>query len=124
MFDMTHSKSGDILSALIAFAVALSTLTSPDTSQVMIILNRAGAMPEWAIIAAICSILCLVTTLTDNAKAYSTAKFVSGCVWGSVVLVLGLEGQLFPLFWIATVLFAFDFFTVIRSYLWSQKDRF
>jgi hypothetical protein len=120
---MANHKSGELLSALLLFAASVSTLTSPADSKMLLALNAAGAMPEWAIISAVCSIICLLTSVTNSAKTYALSKFVSGCAWGSILLVLGVEGSLLPLFWISIVLFSFDIFTVLSGgNSWSRKN--
>lgn len=119
---MTNNKSGDILSACIAFAVSTTTLVSVEHTQVTRVLLASGAMPEWAIVAILCSILCLFTALTKYDKFQALAKFLSGCVWGSMAMILGAESHLYPLFWIALILFTFDILTVItRSFSWRQR---
>lgn len=118
-----ETRSGDLISGALAFATAASSLTSPPNTQVFKALHQANAMPEWAIIAAVCGLFCMFAAFCDNVKVQALARMMSGCVWGTIVLVLGAGGNFFPLFWTAAVLFSFDVYQVlIKGQSWIQRS--
>jgi hypothetical protein len=117
------TRSGELISGGIAFAVGISALTSPPESKVFQVLQQADAMPEWALIAALCGLFCVVATFVRTCRLKAMSRMMSGCVWGSLILVFGMEGKFFPLFWIALVLFLFDIYTVtIKGQSWIQRS--
>jgi hypothetical protein len=118
------NRSGEFLSGAIAFAVSMSALTSPPESKVFQVLQKADAMPEWALIAAFCGLFCMIASVYRNCRSQAMARMMSGSVWGSLVLLFGAEGKLFPLFWIALVLFLFDIYSVtIKGQSWMRRSK-
>lgn len=110
------TRTGEIISATTAIGVSASTLTSPPDTKVIEVLYQTNTLPEWAVVALLCGLFCLYATFfQNNTKVQALSRFLSGCVWGTIVMVLGAQMQLFPLFWTAVVLFLFDIYTVITK---------
>jgi xanthine/uracil permease len=117
------TTTGEVISGALAASISLSAITTPVNTQVFEALNRANAMPEWAIIAAVCGLFCIFAAFCNNCRIKTLARFLSGCVWGSIVLILGSSGELFPLFWTAVVLFSFDIYSVmLKGRLWKGRS--
>lgn len=119
------TRSGELISGGVSVAVAVSSLTAPPESKVFQVLSSMDAMPEWALIAAVCGLFCMFAVFIRDCRIQATARMMSGCVWGSLLLVFGMEGKLFPLFWIALVLFLFDIYAVtIKGQSWTRRSSF
>lgn len=123
---MTNTRSGEVLSALTLIALSMSTYFSGTATEAFEVIYHAQAISEWMLLIVGCGFFCLIAAWADNEVIRGASRFISGCIWGTVVLLLsGLE-PLLPLFWMAVVLFAFDIFTVItKGQSWiQQKSRF
>jgi hypothetical protein len=119
-----NTRSGEILSALLAVALALSILSAPNSSTYAA-LQASALMPEWVIAAVVSGLFCLCAAVSEHIKANALARFMSGCVWGTAVLALASQSLWLPVFWTALVLFLFDIATVItKGLLWTPKNRF
>jgi hypothetical protein len=117
-------KSGDLLSALIALAIPLSFITSSDT-VVFSAMQSYSLWPHWAISAALSGLFCLCAAVSESTRADALARFVSGCVWGTAVLILASHSLWIPVFWTALVLFSFDIISVInKGLIWIPKNHF
>jgi hypothetical protein len=119
-----NARSGDLLSALIALALSLSFVTSSNT-VLYTAMESYSLWPHWAISAALSGLFCLCAAVSENTKAHALARFLSGCVWGTAVLVLGSQSLWLPVFWTALVLLSFDIISVInKGLIWTPKNRF
>lgn len=117
------TRSGEIISAGISIAIAISAMVGPTDIAVFHTLSRIAAMPEWAFIAAMCGIFCMFAAFAKSCRVQAAARMMSGCVWGSMLMVLGMGEKFFPLFWIALVLFLFDVYAVtIKGQSWTQRS--
>lgn len=116
------TRSGEVLSALLSIVLGLSMLIAPDTAAVLQIMR--DAMPEWALVNITAAVVCLVACfLAPDNRLVTTARFLSGCLWGTFILIFASEGHWrMPLFGIALVMFAFDIYLVmVKGQSWVAK---
>lgn len=122
LIHLIDTRSAEILSALLAIVVALGMFTSPEAGLVVKTLHSVSMLPEWAIFSSLSAIFCLVASVWKNERMNAAARFVSGCMWGTIVLVFANAQLWLPFFWIALVMFAFDIYLVtIKGQLWSRS---
>jgi hypothetical protein len=118
-----ETRSGELLSAFFSIVVALSLLFSPSNTTVLQILQQACALPEWAIMGLIGGVFCLIAVFLKSIKMQMLARFISGCTWGTLILMLAQGESFGPMFLNACVLFAFDIFLVLeKGHLWIRKN--
>lgn len=116
------TRSGEILSALISLVLAIFLLIAPDSTQAVQIMR--DALPEWAIVNIAAALFCLAACFcTADGRMGRTARFLSGCIWGTFILIFASLGQLLvPLFGIAMVMFAFDVYLVtVKGQAWARS---
>jgi len=115
------TRSAEILSALLSIVIAIGMFTSPESALIIQTLNQANMLPEWAIVNAVVAAFCLAANFFGGGRFESAARFMSGCLWGTIVLVFANAQQWLPIFWIATVMFAFDIYLVTtKGQLWTK----
>lgn len=120
-----NTRSGEVLSALTIISLALSTVLSGVTTDALEIIYHANAISEWAMMTLFCGFFCLTAVGTENRTITALARFISGCVWGTILLLLSDLQPLLPLFWMSVVFFSFDIFTaVIKGQSWIQRSRY
>ena len=118
-----ETRSGELVSGGLSVAYGVSALTAPPDAAIFQMLTLSNPMPEWAIIAAACGFFCMFSAFYRNLRVQAAARMMSGCVWGTIVLLFGTEGKLLPLFWMAVVLFVFDVYAVtIKGQSWIQRS--
>lgn len=117
-----YGKIGDTVSASITGAAALGTFIRPD---VFVLQGMAGlgSMTKWAILAAVCSAGFYLGLLFNSTCLRSMARFLSGCVWGAVILLCLYARDPALLLFSAVALFMFDFYVVWRERAWLKKNR-
>lgn len=114
-------RPAEILSALLAFVLAISTFTSPDSAPISVLLDHM--LPEWAYANMICAVLCLVASFVNRENFTRAARFMSGCFWGTVVMLFANAQAWLPVFWMGVVLFAFDIYLVaVKGQSWSRSN--
>lgn len=122
-FKGLNTKSAEILSALIIAAISVGMFTSPESGLVVQTLKSLSMLPEWAILGLASSALCIVSCLSNSERLNAAARFFSGAMWGTIVLVFANAQHWLPLFWIAAVMFAFDFYLVtVKGRSWSRSN--
>ena len=115
------TRAAEILSALLAFVLALSTFTAPDGAPISVLMNHM--LPEWAIANMLCAVSCFVACFVNHAKITTAARFMSGCFWGTVVMVFANAQAWLPVFWMGLVMFAFDIYLVtIKGQSWTKSN--
>lgn len=118
-----ETRSGELVSGGLSLSIGAACLTAPPEAAMFQILQSSNPMPEWAFIAAVCGVFCMFAAFYRNLRVQAAARMMSGCVWGSVVLLFGLEYKLVPMFWMAVVLFMFDVYAVtIKGQSWIQRS--
>lgn len=119
-----ETRSAEILSAVLSIAVAISMFTSSESTHVISLMQQSEVLPEWAIINIFCSIFCLVACLRDDDSLEAASRFLSGCVWGTIILIFAAFRQWLPIFWIAVALFSFDVYlvTIKGQRLWTRSN--
>lgn len=111
---------GECISALVAAVMA--ALLFQGQGQFAAGLSATGIMPQWALMAGACS-LAYVLYIAFNAQFFrSLARFLSGCIWGAIVLVCMWVRSLDVIFWSAAALFSFDFYAVLKGGM-CQKSK-
>jgi hypothetical protein len=121
-FEFKETRSAEVMSAVLAIALALSTFTSGASAPVNVAL--AGVLPEWAILNIVTALFCLTACFFDRSKrVVKAARFLSGCFWGTVVMVFANTQQWLPVFWMAVVMFAFDIYLVaVKGQTWKRVN--
>ena len=118
-----ETRSAEILSAMIAIAVSLSIFTAPETTLIVQLMNEAKVLPEWAYINICCAIFSIGACFLNSEKIKTASRFISGCTWGTVVMICANYQQWLPVFWIAVAMFGFDIYLVaIKGRLWSRSN--
>lgn len=116
------TRSGELISALLSIVISLSLLFTTARTTMLTILEKADALPEWAIMGLAGGLFCLVAVFLKSIKMQMLARFISGCIWGTLILMLGQERSFGPMFLNACVLFAFDIFLVLeKGQLWIRS---
>lgn len=119
------TRSGEVLSASTLLALTLSTHFNGVTTEAFEVIYYAKALSEWMLLLIGCGFFCLFAAWTESDTVRAASRFISGCIWGTVVFLLSGLDPLLPLFWMAVVLFSFDIFTVIlKGQSWIQKNHF
>lgn len=117
------TRSAEALSAIIAIAVSISMFTSPDSTLIVDLMNQAKVLPEWAYISICCALFSLGACFFNSEKIKRASRFISGCLWGTVVMICVNFQQWLPLFWIATAMFGFDIYLVaVKGRAWSRSN--
>lgn len=115
------TKSAETLAAMLAIALAVSTFTASETAPINVMLN--GILPEWAILNIVCALFCLFACFFENSRIIKAARFLSGCFWGTLVMVFANSQQWLPVFWMALVMFAFDIYLVaVKGQTWKRDN--
>ena len=115
------TRSAEILSAFISIVLALGMFVAPAGSMMMMTMHAAGMLPEWPLVMAFCSGFCLIAQFFNIPKLVWSARFLSGCVWGTIVMVFGNQYLWLPFFWVATVMLSFDFYLVtVKGQIWKK----
>lgn len=116
------TRSGETISALIGIILGATALLNPD-SFMHILLNKADAFPEWAILSITCSLVCLIAVFVESARVKRLARFLSGCVYGTIVMLSASIDYFGALFWVGALLFAFDIVavTLIGRMTWIRS---
>lgn len=115
----------EVLSALISSVVAFCLLMAPDSAQVVQIMR--AAMPGWAVVNIAASMFCVFACLfAHDSRVGTSARFLSGCLWGTFILIFASVGQWWlPIFGVAVVMFAFDVFLVTtKGQSWAIRANF
>lgn len=117
------TRSAEVLSALLAMVIAIGMFTSPDSALFIKTMNSVRLLPEWAVVNAVAAGMSLFALFTSNERINATARFVSGCTWGTIVLVFANVQQWLPLFWVALVMFAFDIYlAAVKGQSWTRSN--
>jgi hypothetical protein len=114
----------EIQSALLSLVVSFSLLFHTTQTTLYNILYKSHALPQWAQMGVAGGVFCLVAAFVSNTKIQMGARFISGCIWGTLILILIQADILGPMFWEACVLFGFDVFLVLeKGHVWMRKSR-
>jgi uncharacterized membrane protein len=109
-------KIGDTVSAGLTAVAAGGIIINPQAV--------APSLPshlQWAVLAGISSLILFLAVVFGSTWWRSVGRVLSGCLWGTVLLV-ALWKQCFPVLLIAAVvLFVFDFFVVWRERSWLKS---
>lgn len=120
---LMDTRSAEVLSALLALVIAGGMFTSPDNAIFLQTMKSVRLLPEWALVSAAAAAVSLFALFTSSARINATARFASGCMWGTIVLVFANVQQWLPLFWIALVMFAFDIYLVaVKGQSWTVRS--
>jgi hypothetical protein len=118
------TRSGEMLSALVALALGATALTT-QSSFMFVLLTRADAFPEWAILSVVCSLISLLCIFLNNERTNALGRFLSGTLWGTVILLSVSVDYYGALFWCGIIFFSFDILAVITkgNLVWNRKSR-
>lgn len=121
LFNEMDTRSAEVLSSLLAIVIAISMFTAPASAIIIQTLNSVRMLPEWAIFNSLAAIFCLIANFLRSEQLNTAARFVSGCTWGTIVLVFANAQQWLPIFWIALIMFAFDIYLVaVKGQTWTR----
>ena len=118
------TRSGEILSAWLSMGFAVGLALNPDTS-LFHALSRNVSAYWWAAFAASSGSFGLWSTLPKASHhMYFLSRFMSGCLWGSIAFTFFIQARFVPIFFAASILFVFDFITVIKKgRTWDSETR-
>lgn len=108
------TRSGEFISAVIGIILGITALLNPESFMYML-LARADAFPEWAILSVTCSLVCLIGVFSCSESLRKLSRFLSGCVYGTVILLSASIDYFGALFWVGLLLFAFDIVAVLTD---------
>lgn len=118
-----ETRSGEILSAGIAMAMAVSTLSWPD-SVIFRILDYSNFTYLWGFVAMTSSLVCFYSVLCSHERLAFFARTMSGCLWLTLIVAFMARAYPAPMFWSSLVMFIFDVFVVTqKGGVWTQKIR-
>jgi hypothetical protein len=116
------TRAADLLASCVCLVISVATYFSPN-SYVYESIARMSAFPEWIVMAMMCSIIGIFSVFIGSVKLQSFCRFLSGCVWGSLIMLYTLFGEHQIILWIACTLFSFDITSVIlKGKVWTRKN--
>jgi hypothetical protein len=104
--------------------MAVALLLNPESLMFMT-LDSANVLPQWAILSIVCSLISVASVFISSCKLQALSRFLSGCVWGTLIMIYFAIGQTHAIFWTSIVLFTFDIIVVILKgqYVWIRESR-
>ncbi len=110
------TKIGDALSASVAAGVAWWATLHPGSIVPVSVPSHA----EWTSLAFVSSAILLIAVLFSIEWARSIGRVMSGCVWGTILLMSFWTQSVSAVVVAAIALFLFDFIVVWKERAWVR----